>query len=260
MLDSLTFLTPRAGLLALAALAPLTALVIAGARVKRARTVLRLPEPRPGAQRRRSVAVVSVPLLIALALAQPALAPARLGRDPRRCRHLRRRRHVELDGRRRVSASAVPPRAGEAHRAQRRLSASGYPARRCDVHRPHAAGRIPHRRCGRLQLDHPLARDRLSPAPRDLARRHRLLRAGSDSARRLLLARAASPRGAAPHRRREHDVRRWSGRPRARRGAQDARRDRARRRGARSAARAPTAGRAAAIEPTPSARAAPSRN
>jgi hypothetical protein len=72
MLDSLTFLTPRAGLLALAALAPLTALVITTARVKRARTVLRLPEPRPGARRRRSVAIVSVPLLIALALAQPA--------------------------------------------------------------------------------------------------------------------------------------------------------------------------------------------
>jgi hypothetical protein len=72
MLGSLTFLTPRAGLLALAALAPLTALVIAGARVRRARAVLHLPEAAEGLRRRHAVAVVSIPLLIALALAQPA--------------------------------------------------------------------------------------------------------------------------------------------------------------------------------------------
>jgi hypothetical protein len=72
MLGSLTFLTPRAGLLALAALAPITALVIAGARVRRARALLRLPEPVGGLRRWRPLAIVSVPLLIALALAQPA--------------------------------------------------------------------------------------------------------------------------------------------------------------------------------------------
>ena len=72
MLDSLTFLTPRAGLLALAALAPLTALAVAGLRVRRARAALRLPEPAGGHRLWRPLAVVSVPLLIALALAQPA--------------------------------------------------------------------------------------------------------------------------------------------------------------------------------------------
>jgi hypothetical protein len=71
MLGSLTFATPRAGLLALAALAPVVALLIAGARVRRARAALHLPEPSRRRRSRRPLAVVSVPLLIALALTQP---------------------------------------------------------------------------------------------------------------------------------------------------------------------------------------------
>jgi hypothetical protein len=72
MLASLTFLTPSAGLLALAAVVPLTAFALAGARVRRARELLRLAAP--GGRRRlwQALALTLVPLLIALALAQPA--------------------------------------------------------------------------------------------------------------------------------------------------------------------------------------------
>jgi von Willebrand factor type A domain len=70
---SLTFLTPSAGLLAVVALLPLAALVIAGRHVRRVRAVLRLGAPVGGGVRWRQVAVVGVPLLIALALMQPAL-------------------------------------------------------------------------------------------------------------------------------------------------------------------------------------------
>ncbi|MEY2514051.1 MAG: von Willebrand factor type domain [bacterium] len=69
---SLTFLTPSAGLLALAAVVPLTALAIAGARVRRARALLRLPPPHGRGRLWHVLALALVPLLIALALAQPA--------------------------------------------------------------------------------------------------------------------------------------------------------------------------------------------
>jgi hypothetical protein len=71
MLDSLTFAIPRAGLLGLAAVVPIAAVVLAGARVCRARTTLRLPEPSRRRGHWRALAVASVPLLIALALTQP---------------------------------------------------------------------------------------------------------------------------------------------------------------------------------------------
>ena len=73
MLGSLTFLTPSAGLLALLALIPLAALVVAGRQVRRARAVLHVGAPTGSGVGWRPVAVLSVPLLIALALAQPAL-------------------------------------------------------------------------------------------------------------------------------------------------------------------------------------------
>jgi hypothetical protein len=70
---SLTFLTPRAGLLVLLALVPLAAFLAAGRRVRGARRVLRLPEPPARAARWRLAAIVSVPLLIGVAATQPAL-------------------------------------------------------------------------------------------------------------------------------------------------------------------------------------------
>ncbi len=73
MVASLTFLTPLGALLALLALVPLAAFAVAERRMRGARRILRLPEPPAGPARRRLVAVVSVPLLIGLAAAQPAL-------------------------------------------------------------------------------------------------------------------------------------------------------------------------------------------
>jgi hypothetical protein len=70
---SLTFLTPIAGLLAVLVLVPLTAFLLASTRVRRARTILALAAPAPASQRWRLVALASVPLLLALALMQPAL-------------------------------------------------------------------------------------------------------------------------------------------------------------------------------------------
>jgi len=72
MLASLTFLTPTAGLLALAVVAPLTAFALAGARVRRARELLRLPAPTGRTRLWHPLVLALVPLLIALALAQPA--------------------------------------------------------------------------------------------------------------------------------------------------------------------------------------------
>ena len=73
MPDSLTFLTPVAGLLAVLALLPLAAFLLASTRVRRARTILALTAPARASQRWRLLALVSVPLLLALALTQPAL-------------------------------------------------------------------------------------------------------------------------------------------------------------------------------------------
>ena len=73
VLGSLTFLTPSAGLLALLALIPLAALVVAGRQVRRARAVLRVARPPVAGSAGDRSPFWSVPLLIALALAQPAL-------------------------------------------------------------------------------------------------------------------------------------------------------------------------------------------
>ncbi|MDX6564445.1 MAG: von Willebrand factor type domain [Gaiellales bacterium] len=73
MPGSLTFLTPGAGLLAMLVVIPLAAFVLASTRVRRARTILALTAPDRASERWRLVALVSVPLLLALALTQPAL-------------------------------------------------------------------------------------------------------------------------------------------------------------------------------------------
>jgi hypothetical protein len=68
-----TLLTPLAGLLAALAVVPLAAWAVASRRLRRARRVLRLAPPAPGRDRARLLALVSIPLLLALALTQPAL-------------------------------------------------------------------------------------------------------------------------------------------------------------------------------------------
>jgi hypothetical protein len=70
---SLTFLTPLGSLLALLALVPLAAFAVAERRIRGARQILRLPDPPRDRTPWRLAAVVSVPLLIGLAAAQPAL-------------------------------------------------------------------------------------------------------------------------------------------------------------------------------------------
>jgi hypothetical protein len=72
MAASLTFLTPLAGLLAPLALVPLAALAVAARRVRRARTLLRLPGGRDLGWP-RMLALAAVPLLLALGIMQPAL-------------------------------------------------------------------------------------------------------------------------------------------------------------------------------------------
>jgi hypothetical protein len=72
MAASLTFLTPLAGLLAPLALVPLAALAVAARRVRRARTLLRLPGGRD-LDWPRTLALAAVPLLLALGIMQPAL-------------------------------------------------------------------------------------------------------------------------------------------------------------------------------------------
>jgi hypothetical protein len=73
MPDSLTFLTPLAGLLAVLALLPLAACALAARRVRRVRALLRLAPPRATRDRLRLLALAAIPLLLALALTQPAL-------------------------------------------------------------------------------------------------------------------------------------------------------------------------------------------
>ncbi|HEY1478557.1 MAG TPA: VWA domain-containing protein [Gaiellales bacterium] len=73
MIASLVFLTPDAAYLALLALLPLGALAIAERRLRRARSLLRLREPGRAKLVRRALVLACIPLLIALALMQPAL-------------------------------------------------------------------------------------------------------------------------------------------------------------------------------------------
>jgi len=69
----LIFLTPLGALLALGAVLPLAAFAVAELRVDRARRALRLPAPRDTRRWRRIAALTAVPVLLALAAAQPAL-------------------------------------------------------------------------------------------------------------------------------------------------------------------------------------------
>jgi hypothetical protein len=70
---SLTFLTPDAAYLGLLALVPLAALAVAERRLRRARSLLHLREPGRAQLVRRALVLACIPLLIALALMQPAL-------------------------------------------------------------------------------------------------------------------------------------------------------------------------------------------
>lgn len=69
----ITLLTPRAGLLAAAAVVPIGALILATSRVERARSVLRLPPPDRRTTVGRGVLLALVALLLVLAAMQPAL-------------------------------------------------------------------------------------------------------------------------------------------------------------------------------------------
>jgi hypothetical protein len=73
MLASLTFLTPRAALVAIVVVVPLAAFFFAASRVARVRGVLGLPNPERSLDRRSAAAAALVVLLLALAAAQPAL-------------------------------------------------------------------------------------------------------------------------------------------------------------------------------------------
>jgi hypothetical protein len=68
----LTFVTPLAGLLALAVLPPVIVFMVSASRNARGRALLRLPPPR-SSQRGVLLAVAAVPLLLGLAAAGPAL-------------------------------------------------------------------------------------------------------------------------------------------------------------------------------------------
>jgi hypothetical protein len=70
---SLTFLTPLAGLLAVLALVPLAALAVGVRRVRRVRAVLHLPDHGLELDWLRIAVLAAVPLLLALAITQPAL-------------------------------------------------------------------------------------------------------------------------------------------------------------------------------------------
>jgi len=74
MLASLVFLTPLAGLVALAVLLPLAAFVLAERRVSEVRRLLALAPPRGGFDVTTTAALAAVVLLLSLAAAQPALA------------------------------------------------------------------------------------------------------------------------------------------------------------------------------------------
>jgi hypothetical protein len=70
---SLSFLTPRAALLAPVALVPVAALLIASRRVERVRTLLRLPPPPASRERERALLLAAVVLLLVVAAMQPVV-------------------------------------------------------------------------------------------------------------------------------------------------------------------------------------------
>ena len=72
-LGALTFLSPSGGLVALAVVVPIAALLVAERRVSRARAVLRLAAPGGEGWRAMIVALAAIPLLIGLAASQPAV-------------------------------------------------------------------------------------------------------------------------------------------------------------------------------------------
>ncbi len=74
MLASLVFLTPTAGVVALAVLLPIVAFLVAERRVERVRNVLLLEAPRGGLDLIVLAALAAAVLVLALAAAQPALA------------------------------------------------------------------------------------------------------------------------------------------------------------------------------------------
>ncbi len=74
MLAALVFLTPRAALVAVAVLLPLTAFVLAERRVATVRRLLELRPPRGGVDLGLLVSLAAVVVLLALAAAQPALS------------------------------------------------------------------------------------------------------------------------------------------------------------------------------------------
>jgi hypothetical protein len=72
-LGALTFLTPEAGVIALAAVLPVAALLLADRRLEAARRILRLPPPGAAGRAGTIGALVAVPLLLGLAAAQPVV-------------------------------------------------------------------------------------------------------------------------------------------------------------------------------------------
>jgi hypothetical protein len=72
-LASITFLSPEAGLVALAVALPLAALVLADRRLASARAILRLAAPAARGRTPTVAALAAVPLLLGLAAAQPAV-------------------------------------------------------------------------------------------------------------------------------------------------------------------------------------------
>jgi VWA domain-containing protein len=70
---AITFLTPQAGLVALAVVLPLAALVLAEQRLAYARSLLRLPAPGEGSRWTAVAALAAVPILLGFAAAQPAV-------------------------------------------------------------------------------------------------------------------------------------------------------------------------------------------
>jgi von Willebrand factor type A domain len=73
LVAALSFLTPRAALLAPVALVPVAAFVSAARRVERVRTLLRLPAPRAARGRERAVLLAAVVLLLVVAAMQPVV-------------------------------------------------------------------------------------------------------------------------------------------------------------------------------------------
>jgi hypothetical protein len=114
MLGSLLFLTPAAGLVALAAVVPLAALALAGRRIQRARALLRLPAPPPARILPRALLLAAVPVLLGVAAAQPALRT-------RTTAHVRTDAEAMfvIDTSRSMMASKGPKRTTRLARAQR---------------------------------------------------------------------------------------------------------------------------------------------